>query len=79
MSEWEGIASKINRMRKDDQELENIMRKMNLNGLIIAIDKKGRVSIHKNLRRKTMLRGRIAIEGGKNHLILKRSIEDWEK
>jgi len=71
MSEWDGIASRINRMWRDDQELKNIMRKMNLNGLIAVIDKKGRVLVHKDLRRKTKLEGRIAIEGGKNHLILK--------
>jgi len=72
MSEWDGIASRINRMWKDDRELKNIMRKMNLNGLIANIDKKGRVLIHKDLRRKTKLKGRIVIEGGKGHLILKR-------
>jgi len=71
MSEWEGIASRINRMSGDDRTLKNIMRKMNLNGLIASIDKKGGISIHKDLRRKTKLKGRIAIKGGENHLILK--------
>ncbi|MFW6172224.1 MAG: division/cell wall cluster transcriptional repressor MraZ, partial [Elusimicrobiota bacterium] len=72
MSEWDGIASRINRMSSDDQALKSIMRKMNLTGLITVIDKRGRVLIHKDLRRKTKLKGRISIAGEKGHLILKR-------
>lgn len=72
MSEWDGIESRISTIRTDEQALKNIMRKMNLNGLIVNIDKKGRISIHKDLRRKTKLKGRIFIAGEKGHLILKR-------
>jgi len=72
MSEWDGIASRINKMWRDNQGLKNIMRKVNLNGLIEIIDKKGRVLIRKDLRRKTNLKGRISIAGEKGYLILKR-------
>lgn len=73
LAEWDKFASIICLRIKEDPKARRLALRINRLGIKTEIDKYGRVMIHKLLRDKINLEGKITIEGREDHLILKQA------
>lgn len=73
LPEWENMTSGIGERAKENPTLRKFVIIINRLGMKTKMDKLGRVLIHKLLRDKINLENKIVIEGGKDHLILKKA------
>lgn len=73
LAEWKNITSGIGERAKENASLRKLVIKINRLGMKTKMDKIGRILIHKLLRDKINLENKIVIEGGKDHLILKKA------
>lgn len=74
--EWENITSPIGEIAKENPTLRNFVIIINRLGMKTEMDKYGRILIHKLLRDKVNLEGKIVVEGRENHLVLKKAGKD---
>lgn len=73
LAEWENITSGIGEKMEQNPKLRRFMLGINRLGMKTEMDKHGRLMIHKLLRDKINLEGRIVVEGRKDHLVLKKA------
>lgn len=73
VQEWKKMTSIENKKAFKNPVIRNFALRINRMGVMREIDRWGRIMIHKELRTKTNIKARIAIEGGKELLILKRA------
>jgi len=69
ISVWKKLMSEIDKLDKELIIIE-AAEKTNLLGMKTEIDKCGKVSIHKSLRDKISLEGKVVVEGSEDHLVL---------
>jgi|Deesub1362B_J571_1020462.scaffolds.fasta_scaffold00655_18 MraZ protein len=63
LSEWELIERKMREKYEEDRIIQKVMERTAFFGMSGKIDKQGRTLIHKLLREKIKLEGKILIEG----------------
>ncbi|MCP2520040.1 hypothetical protein NLD30_06290 [SCandidatus Aminicenantes bacterium Aminicenantia_JdfR_composite] len=68
LSEWELIEKKMRKQYKENRIIQKVMERTAFFGLVGKIDKQGRILIHKLLREKIKLEGKILIEGKGKYL-----------
>jgi MraZ protein len=68
LSEWELIEKKMREQYKENRIIQKVMERTAFFGLVGKIDKQGRILIHKLLREKIKLEGKILIEGKGKYL-----------
>ncbi|MCP2520046.1 hypothetical protein NLB96_01065 [Candidatus Aminicenantes bacterium AC-335-K20] len=68
LSEWELIEKKMRKQYKENRIIQKVMERTAFFGLVRKIDKQGRILIHKLLREKIKLKGKILIEGKGKYL-----------
>lgn len=73
LAEWDKFASIICERIKEDPKAMRLALRINRLGMKTEMDKHGRVMIHKLLRDRINLEGKITIEGREDHLVLKQA------
>ena len=68
---WHAQVGKLFKAKKSDPLLRQFLMKTNYNGQRARIDRYGRIQIHRFLRKKIMLEGKINIEEKEGHLELR--------
>lgn len=68
LSEWELIERKMREQYEENRIIRKVMERTAFFGLVGKIDKQGRILIHRLLREKIKLEGKILIEGKGNCL-----------
>jgi len=68
LSKWELIERKMREQYEENRIIRKVMERTAFFGLVGKIDKQGRILIHKLLREKIKLKGKILIEGKGKYL-----------
>jgi len=71
LEEWKETAKNAREMAMNDPTMRRFLIRINMSGIVREIDRWGRVLIHKELRDKIDIRGKVIVESMKNHLRLK--------
>jgi len=70
--EWKKMTSIENNKAFKNQAIKTFALRINRMGVMREIDRWGRILIHKELRDKVNLQGKIIVDGLKTHLVLKK-------
>ena len=76
LEEWKETAKIAREMAINDPTMRSFLIRINMSGIVREIDRWGRVLIHKELRDNINIKGKVIIEGRKNHLGLKKLSKD---
>ena len=68
LSKWELIERKMREQYEENRIIQKVMERTAFFGLVGKIDKQGKILIHKLLREKIKLKGKILIEGKGKYL-----------
>ena len=71
LEEWKETAKIAREMAMNDPTMRSFLIRINMSGIVREIDRWGRVLIHKELRDKINIKGKVIVESMKNHLRLK--------
>jgi len=76
LEEWKETAKIAREVAINDPTMRSFLIRINMSGIVREIDRWGRVLIHKELRDNINIKGKVIIEGRKNHLRLKKLSKD---
>jgi len=71
LEEWKETAKIAREVAINDPTMRSFLIRINMSGIVREIDRWGRVLIHKELRDKINIKGKVIVESMKNHLRLK--------
>ena len=76
LEEWKEREKIAREMAMNDPNMMRFLIRINMSGIVREIHRWGRVLIHKELRDNINIKGKVIIEGRKNHLRLKKLSKD---